>query len=49
MNNIEAKDIIEFFNMAPLPDEGGFFVETYRCTELIKKYPDFTNDICLLT
>ena len=25
--------IIDFFGMKPLPDEGGYYVETYRATE----------------
>ncbi|MGA2171569.1 MAG: cupin domain-containing protein [Sedimentisphaerales bacterium] len=32
-----AEQIIEFFKMKPLPDEGGWFVETYRAAEQIKK------------
>ncbi len=28
-----AEQIIEFFGMRPLPQEGGFYVETYRCQE----------------
>jgi predicted cupin superfamily sugar epimerase len=32
-----AEQIIEFFGMRPLPQEGGFYVETYRCREKIKK------------
>jgi predicted cupin superfamily sugar epimerase len=27
---LTTEKIIEFFDMKPLPDEGGFFVETYR-------------------
>lgn len=30
-----AEQIIEFFGMRPLPKEGGFYVETYRCREKI--------------
>jgi uncharacterized protein len=30
-----AQQIIEFFGMRPLPNEGGFYVETYRCREKI--------------
>ncbi len=30
-----AEQIIEFFGMRPLPGEGGFYVETYRCREKI--------------
>ena len=32
-----AEQIIEFFGMRPLPREGGFYVETYRCREKIEK------------
>ncbi len=32
-----AEQIIEFFKMKPLPQEGGFYVETYRAEEKIKK------------
>jgi predicted cupin superfamily sugar epimerase len=32
-----AEQIIEFFGMRPLPQEGGFYVETYRCREKIEK------------
>ena len=28
-----AEQIIEFFQMKPLPYEGGYYVETYRCEE----------------
>lgn len=27
---MDAKDVIERFNLAPLPEEGGFFRETFR-------------------
>jgi predicted cupin superfamily sugar epimerase len=30
-----AEQIIDFFQMRPLPYEGGFYVETYRCDEKI--------------
>jgi predicted cupin superfamily sugar epimerase len=30
-----AQQIIEFFGMRPLPNEGGFYIETYRCREKI--------------
>jgi predicted cupin superfamily sugar epimerase len=30
-----AEEIIEFFRMKPLPREGGYYVETYRCDEKI--------------
>ena len=30
-----AEEIIKFFGMRPLPYEGGFYVETYRCAEKI--------------
>jgi uncharacterized protein len=32
---LTTEKIIEFFDMKPLPDEGGFFVETYRAEEKI--------------
>jgi predicted cupin superfamily sugar epimerase len=32
-----AERIIQLFGMKPLPQEGGFYVETYRATEQIKK------------
>jgi predicted cupin superfamily sugar epimerase len=32
-----AEQIIKFFKMQPLRQEGGFYVETYRCAERIKK------------
>ena len=32
-----AKQIIEHFNMQPLPFEGGYYVETYRANESIAK------------
>jgi predicted cupin superfamily sugar epimerase len=32
-----AAQIIKFFNMKPLPQEGGYYVETYRAAEQIKK------------
>lgn len=28
-----AQQIIKFFGMKPLPNEGGFYIETYRCGE----------------
>lgn len=30
-----AQQIIDFFGMRPLPNEGGFYIETYRCREKI--------------
>ena len=30
-----AEQIIEYFGMKPLPEEGGFYIETYRCREKI--------------
>ncbi|MBN2137552.1 MAG: cupin domain-containing protein [Sedimentisphaerales bacterium] len=30
-----AEQIIELFGMKPLPGEGGYYVETYRCTHKI--------------
>ncbi|MCG9479898.1 MAG: cupin domain-containing protein [Actinomycetia bacterium] len=35
MNIVES--IIEEFNMKQLPGEGGYYVETYRCKEIIDK------------
>ncbi len=32
-----AEQIIGFFGMRPLPQEGGFYVETYRCQDKIEK------------
>jgi predicted cupin superfamily sugar epimerase len=32
-----AEQIIEFFGMRPLLEEGGFYVEAYRCREKIEK------------
>lgn len=32
-----AEQIIKFFNMKPLSQEGGWFVETYRAAEQIKR------------
>jgi len=31
-----AEKIIKLFNMKPLPHEGGFYIETYRCKEKIR-------------
>ena len=30
-----AQDIIDYFKMQPIELEGGFYVETYRCTDQI--------------
>jgi predicted cupin superfamily sugar epimerase len=35
-----ADDIIKLFNMLPLADEGGYYVETYRALEKIENLPD---------
>ena len=32
-NMTTAQQIIELFGMKPLPNEGGFYIETYRCRE----------------
>ncbi len=32
-----AEQIIQLFSMKPLPQEGGYYVETYRAAEQIKK------------
>jgi predicted cupin superfamily sugar epimerase len=34
---ISADKIIEFFNMKPLPHEGGYFTETYRAPDILSK------------
>jgi hypothetical protein len=34
---ISAQEIIELFGMQPLREEGGYFVEIYKCQELIPK------------
>lgn len=34
---ITPQQIINFFDMKPLPWEGGFYVETYRCPEKIEQ------------
>ncbi|OHB60720.1 MAG: hypothetical protein A2Y12_10855 [Planctomycetes bacterium GWF2_42_9] len=34
-----AEDIINLFNMIPLPGEGGYYVETYRASEKIDDLP----------
>jgi predicted cupin superfamily sugar epimerase len=42
-----AEQIIKFFKMKPLPQEGGYYVETYRAAEQIKKAalpPGFSGD-----
>lgn len=32
-----AEEIISFFGMKPLPEEGGYYTETYRCAEKIAR------------
>ncbi len=32
---MRAQELIDFFNLQPHPEEGGFFAETYRCDESI--------------
>jgi uncharacterized protein len=32
---VKAEEIIEYFNMKPLPNEGGFFVETYKADGVV--------------
>ncbi len=32
-----AEQVIKHFRMQPLPQEGGFFIETYRAAEVLKK------------
>lgn len=47
-----AEQIIEFFGMRPLPQEGGFYVEAYRCREKIAKAAlpvRYTGDRCFST
>lgn len=34
---LNAEQIIKFFDMKPLPDEGGYYVETYRSREKIAR------------
>jgi predicted cupin superfamily sugar epimerase len=34
---ITAEQIIEHFDMKPQPNEGGYYVETYRCKEMIEQ------------
>ena len=34
-----AEDIIKTFNMLSLPDEGGYYIETYRASEKIDNLP----------
>lgn len=40
---MNAEEIIKHFNMSPLPDEGGYYVETYRSLEKICSLPDRYN------
>ena len=35
--NITANQIIAHYNMTPLPEEGGWYVETYRAKQIIDK------------
>ncbi len=32
MNNYSARQIVDHFDMRPLPQEGGWYVETYRAS-----------------
>lgn len=34
---MNAQDIIDYFGMRPLPEEGGYYVETYRAKEQIAR------------
>ena len=34
---LNAEQIIDFFGMKPLAGEGGYYVETYRCVEIIRR------------
>ena len=34
---LSAEEIIEFFGMKPLPDEGGYYIQTYRAEDKIPK------------
>lgn len=40
MNNPTAVELIELLQLKPLPDEGGYFVETYRSSEQCLVLPD---------
>ncbi|HBG27481.1 MAG: hypothetical protein A2Y10_02810 [Planctomycetes bacterium GWF2_41_51] len=35
-----ADELIKYFNMKPLPDEGGYYIETYRSSEKISGLPN---------
>lgn len=35
---MNAQDIIKHYSMQPLPDEGGYYVETYRASETIANH-----------
>lgn len=37
MQEITAKDLIQFYDLSPLPFEGGFYKETYRAQGVIPK------------
>jgi len=37
MTQIEVEQIIRHFNLQPLPDEGGLFIQSYRTSEFIPK------------
>jgi predicted cupin superfamily sugar epimerase len=41
---MNSDEIIKLFNMRPLPDEGGYYVETYRASEKIDKLPARYDD-----
>ena len=38
-----ADELIKYFNMKPLPDEGGYYVETYRSSEKMSNLPKRYN------
>jgi len=49
MNNYSAQQIIGHFDMRPLPQEGGWYVETYRAAEKIAQAGldiRYTGDRC---
>jgi uncharacterized protein len=37
MGNLTRQELIDTFQMQPLPDEGGYFSETYRSQEILAK------------
>jgi uncharacterized protein len=50
MNLISAQQIIERLNLKPLPEEGGYFAETYRSSEMLDHLPGrYPNSRCVGT